>query len=262
MADAEINNPAWHYAAIGDPAKKPTFVWLHGWGQDHTSFTRLSALFKGHGHHLLFDQPGFGKSTALPAMDGEAPGTADYADALAGILVPFEDCIFIGHSFGVRVSMQMAARHPNKVAAIVGIAGAGLQRKRSLAFKVRAFALRTLGKLARVSDKLFNTQCRDAFAVRFGSADYKNAGEMRGTFVKVVNENLTTEAMAAQCPVCLIYGADDTETPPELGQKYKSLIKHSELHELAGFNHWDILDRGAYQCEAIIKPFLKQRLGL
>lgn len=262
MAATRTNNPAWHHTAVGDSSEKPTFVWLHGWGQDHTSFARISALFGGHGHHLLFDQPGFGQSNMLLKNGDEAPGTADYADALAQVLDQYENCVFIGHSFGVRVSIQMAARHPKKTAAIIGIAGAGIQRKRSLAFKVRAFGLKTLGKLALLSDSFFNTQFRPAFASRFGSADYINAGDMRGTFVKVVNENLVNEAKSAQCPVCLIYGTEDTETPPELGQKYKKLITKSELHELAGFNHWDILDRGAYQCEAIIKPFLKKHVGL
>lgn len=258
--DNEKPSIHWHHTVHEGPKDKPIFVWLHGWGQDHSAFVRMANLFKAAGSHLLFDQPGFGKTPSIPAVGEEAPGTADYADALAAQLGSYKNCIFIGHSFGVRVSVQMAARHPDLVGAIIGIAGAGLQRKRSIAFKVRAFVLKTMGKAAKLSDSLFKTKLRAAFSNKFGSADYKNAGALRGTFVKVVNENLFGEAQKTSCPTCLIYGADDTETPPEIGKKYASLIANAEFHELAGFNHWDILDRGAYQCEAIIKSFLTNKL--
>lgn len=217
---------------------------------------RLADLIaKEGGRHLIFDQPGFGQTGRL--FDGA--GTADYADALAGQLQSFGPgpFVFVGHSFGGRVSVQMAAKHPTLVKAIILIGGAGLKRQRSLYFRIRAFLLKTLGRLARLSDAVFKTGLRDAYVERFGSADYKNAGPLRPTFVKVVNENLVAEAKATRCPALLIYGAEDTEAPPEIGRKYEQLMPIARFVEVKGFNHWDILTRGAYQCEALIKTFLK-----
>ncbi|SDD31850.1 alpha/beta fold hydrolase [Kordiimonas lacus] len=247
------HSPKWHFEQIGDEGQ--SFVWLHGWGQDSASMLRLAELFKAEGQHRIYDQPGFGRTGRL--QDGA--GTEDYADALALELAQVGPGphILIGHSFGGRVSVQMAARHPTLVKAIILIGGAGLQRRRSLAFRLRAFVLKTLGRLARLSDKLFSTSFRDAYVERFGSADYKNAGPLRLTFVKVVNENLVQEAKAVRCPVLLIYGADDTEAPPEIGKKYEQLMPIARFTEVKGFNHWDILTRGAYQCQALIKSFLK-----
>ena len=244
------NVEPWHEIQVGDTG--PSFIWLHGWAQDHSAFEKLASLFSATGRHRLFDQPGFGKT---PIANPEA-GTRDYADQLAVILKGTGTHIFVGHSFGVRVSIQIAANHPELVAGIVGIAGAGLQRKRSLTFKIRARAVRTWGQITRLLDRLFGTKLRTAFEDRFGSADYKNAGELRTTFVKVVTEDLSPEAEKAACPVCLIYGANDSETPPELGQRYAAIMPDAEFNELPGFDHWDILTRGAYQCEAIIKQFL------
>lgn len=242
----------WHCLINGEG--KPSFIWLHGWGQDLHAFDKLHSLLNSIGVHRRFDQPGFGKT---PHMEGD-PGTQHYADTLAEILRDTGPHIFIGHSFGVRVSMQMAARHPELVQGIVGIAGAGLKRKRSLWFKIRATYYRTLGKLARISDRLLGTKLRARFEARFGSNDYKNASVLRGTFVKVVNEDLSEQANKAQCPACLIYGSDDTETPPEFGKRYAAMINNAEFHELAGFDHWDIMTRGAYQCEAIMKRFIQK----
>lgn len=244
------NSPAWHEVAIGDNG--PSFIWLHGWGQDHTAFDKLAPLFAAQGRHRLFDQPGFGKT---PIINPEAD-TRDYADRLAHMLEGTGPHVFVGHSFGVRVSFQMAANHPELVSAVVGIAGAGLQRKRSLLFKARARIIKIWGQTARLLDRLFGTKLRPSFEARFGSVDYRNAGELRTTFVKVVNEDLSPQAAKAACPVCLIYGASDSETPPEFGRRYAEIIPNAEFNELPGFDHWDIMTRGAYQCEAIIKQFL------
>lgn len=241
----------WHEIEKGEGA--PSFIWLHGWGQELSAFNRLSDLFAKTGSHRLFDQPGFGNT---PIIDKE-DGPQDYADRLAEMLKGTGPHIFVGHSFGVRVSIRLAAKHPELVAGIIAIAGAGLKRKRSPAFKLKAALIHQWGKLTRVIDRIAGTQLRAGFQARFGSADYRNAGDLRTTFVKTVNEDLTPLARQLTCPVCLIYGAGDTETPPEYGERYASLIRGAEFHELPGFDHWDILDRGAYQCEAVMRRFLE-----
>lgn len=251
---------AFHHITIGGEdtdGNNSCFVWLHGWGHDHSSLSRLAQLFKNHGQHYLFDLPGFGKSV----NPDTGAGTADYADMLAAELHKLTrgPCVFVGHSFGGRVSVQMAARHPELVKAVILIGGAGLQRKRTIVHKLRATALRMLGKLARLSDQLFKTTLRDKYSQRYGSADYKAAGELRPTFVRVVNEDLSEQARQTQCPALLIYGSEDDEAPPEIGLKFESLMQNSQYHELPGFGHLDILDRGAYQCQALITDFLKSQ---
>ncbi len=250
-----------HRSDIGDPAGQPVFIWLHGWGQDHHALVPLAKLLKRFGRHVLFDLPGFGQTPMLH----KGAGTADYADALAKHLKRQNltlkgPVILIGHSFGCRVSVQMAARHPALVRAVIMIGGAGLKRDRSQMWNLRASSLIILGRLARLSDKILRTSFRQAYTHRFGSADYRNAGDMRDTFVSVVTENLIAEAAATNCPTLLLYGSEDSETPPEIGQKYAALIRNSQYVELEGFGHLDILSRGAHQLEAQIKPFLKEVL--
>jgi len=241
----------WHCEKFG--LGNQAFYWLHGWGHDLNAFKRMALLFKNGTVHTLFDQPGFGKTPALP----EGATTREYADILAAQLAGTKDAIFIGHSYGGRVAVQLAAHYPEMVKAIILIGGAGLKRKRSIVFKVRAAALRALGRVARLFDFFFKTQYRAAYIARFGSADYRNAGPLRGTLVSAVNEDLSQIARQISCPTLLIYGSEDTETPPEIGRKYENLIPIARYTELAGYGHTDILSRGAYQCEAIIKSFLK-----
>ncbi len=114
-----------------------------------------------------------------------------------------------------------------------------------------------MGKIARFTDTFFKTDFRTAYVQKFGSADYKNAGPLRQTLVSAVTENLIAQARNVRCPALLIYGSEDTDTPPEIGKKYETLIPVARYEELKGYNHHDILTRGSYQCEAIIKAFLK-----
>ncbi|WP_262692354.1 alpha/beta fold hydrolase [Kordiimonas aestuarii] len=251
--DIIMTNSCWFNFTEGTDGQ--SLIWLHGWGMEHASLKRLASLFKTTHKSTLYDQPGFGRTPKL----ADGAGTEDYADDLAAELegIPGAPHILIGHSFGGRVAVQMAARHPSLVKAIILIGGAGLQRRRSLRFKLRAYSLRNIGRLARLSDHLFGTHMRAAYVERFGSTDYKNAGPLRPTFVRVVNEDLSQPAKIVRCPALLIYGSDDTEAPPEIGRRFESLIPIARFVEVRGFDHWDILGRGAYQCEALIRAFME-----
>ena len=90
-----------------------------------------------------------------------------------------------------------------------------------------------------------------------GSADYRSAGALRPVFSRVVSENLTNVARNVQCPTLLIYGKEDTETPPEIGERLKMLIPGAELAILDSFGHLNILSEGRHQVALRIRKFLQ-----
>jgi pimeloyl-ACP methyl ester carboxylesterase len=229
-------------------------IWLHGWGQSHKSLLGLAGLFKKSAKNTLFDLPGFGKTPQL--KDGAS--TKDYADWLHSIIGPKSGPrILIGHSYGGRVAVQMAAHYQDDVDAIILISGAGLKRKRGIMWKLRAAILKIIGLETKILDAVFKTKFKDAYSNRFGSRDYKNSGPLKGTFISAVTENLNAEAQAVSCPTLLIYGEEDSETPPEIGQEYQRLIQNSDLKILKGFDHFNILSHGANQCQSLISLFLE-----
>ena len=190
-------------------------------------------------------------------MPPETWGTADYADAVAEWLRPMASrALWIGHSFGGRVGIQLAARHPGLLTGMVLIACAGLQRRRTFAEQVkknaRVAAFKIAKRFTRSGPQL------DRLRQRFGSADYRQAGAMRPVFLRVIREDLTAEAKRVQCPTLLIYGTRDTETPPEMGERLHSLIPHSELALLDGYTHLNILTEGRHQVAMKIRRFLEQ----
>ncbi len=225
-------------------------IWLHGWAHDHTALLKLAEFYRGRAQNHLFDLPGFGKSAPLDVT----AGTEDYARALYKVLPDRESRkrIIIGHSFGARVAVQLANLHPDAVDGLIFIAGAGLKRQRGPFWHVRAKALKLLGKIA----NLLGPSMKARYAERFGSADYRAAGALRQTFIKVVNEDLSDKAANITIPTLLIYGRDDNEAPVEIGEKYEQLIKGSRLLVLEGYGHLDILARGVHQCQLAIDRFI------
>jgi pimeloyl-ACP methyl ester carboxylesterase len=79
---------------------------------------------------------------------------------------------------------------------------------------------------------------------------------MRSIFLRVIREDLTPQAQQVACPTLLIYGARDTETPPEIGERLHKLIPNSELAILEGFTHSSILSEGRHQVAIRIRRFL------
>lgn len=229
-------------------------LWGHGWGQSAEAFQPLAEILKPFAVSSLIDFPGFGKSAPPP----ETWGTAEYADAVDDWLhtLPSAKFVWIGHSFGGRVGIQLAARHPGFLAGMVLIASAGLPRRRSLLQRVRINArvmtFKVAKRFVRKGPQL------DRLRQRFGSADYRQAGAMRPIFLRVARENLTAEAQHIDCPTLLIYGTRDTETPPEIGERLKALIPRSELALLEGFTHLSILTDGRHQVAIRIRRFLEQ----
>lgn len=227
---------------------KPLVIWAHGWGQSHAAFLPLAQPFLSKATHVFLDLPGFGQSPPPPAHWG----TEDYANAIADWLARINapPVIWIGHSFGCRVGLRLAQAHPHLIKTLCLIAGAGLKRKRPLHKKIY-FYLRI--RLFKALKKLIpEGDFKNKIMAKFGSADYKNAGPMKTIFIRTVNEDLTETARGVTCPVTLVYGEHDTETPVEFGERYSRLIPNANLIRLEGQDHYSVLAQGRHPVIKII----------
>jgi pimeloyl-ACP methyl ester carboxylesterase len=225
-----------------DDQRSPELVWGHGWGQSSEQLLPLAESLTPFAPSVLVDFPGFGETPAPPLTWG----TADYADAAAAWLsgLPKRPRIWVAHSFGCRVGLQLASRRPDLVSAMVLIAAAGLRRRRSLVertrLRLRIAAFKTAGRFASES-------ARERLRARFGSADYLSAGVLRPILTRVVNEDLSQVAVGVKAPTLLIYGSRDQDTPPDIGQRLSALIPGARLLILDGFDHHTILSQGRHQ---------------
>lgn len=204
----------------------PRVLALHGWRRDHRDFDVTLQGFDA----LALDLPGFG-STPPPE---EAWGSAEYATALHPVLEEMQSpAVVIGHSFGGRVGVHLAAQRPDAIAALI-LTGVPLLRRPSAGKPKLSFRVaRTLNQAGLYSDERMN-----ALRQKYGSEDYKVAqGVMREIFVKVVNETYEDQLRAVRCPLALVWGADDTAAPLPMAEEAAAMVPGATLTALPGVGH-------------------------
>lgn len=104
-----------------DPAK-PTVVFVHGAGLDHSSFGLQSRYFGYHGRNVLaLDLPAHGRSEGPPLRTIEE--MADWVSQVLQVLTISKAAV-VGHSMGSLVTLEFAARHPEQAEriALIGVA--------------------------------------------------------------------------------------------------------------------------------------------
>jgi pimeloyl-ACP methyl ester carboxylesterase len=98
---------------------KPTMVFVHGAGLDHSSFLLQSRYFGYHGWNVLaVDLPGHGRTPGSPISS--VKGMAEWVLKV----VPAGKFTIVGHSMGALIALECAASAPSRVdrIAMVGIA--------------------------------------------------------------------------------------------------------------------------------------------
>lgn len=232
---------------------------LHGWGCS-VELMRPVAQRLEDCTALMIDFPGFGGS----GHPTEAWGMPEYAACLEGVLeqLRFTPCAVIAHSFGCRVALYLVAHQKGLFDQLVLTGAAGLrkeatveQKKRQQTYQRYKKVLLALGKIPLM--KPAADALMDKLRRRFGSADYNAlSADMRATFVKVVNQDLSDCLPKVHVPTLLIFGDRDTETPLWMGQRMEKEIPDAGLVVLEGGTHFaylEQLDRFA----AIVRVFLK-----
>lgn len=209
---------------------EPSIIALHGWGRSRHDWSTVLP----HRNALAVDLPGFGAS---PAPD-TAWTTADYADALAPVLAQYPQSILIGHSFGGRVAVQVAARHPGLLGGVV-LTGVPLLRNEAPGGK-SPLKYRTARWLNRRG--ILNDDRMEKLRQRYGSADYNAAtGVMRGVLVNAVNEDYREQLVRMDelgVPTHMVWGEHDTAAPVEMARRARDLIgPTAELTIVGGSAH-------------------------
>lgn len=130
---------------------------------------------------ILLDFPGHGQSG-----EPQTPwAVEDFAGLVAELLgrLGVAGCDMLGHSFGGRVAIVLAAKRPQLVKKLVLVDAAGILPRRGISYYAKVYRYKLGKKLAKIGpiDRLFHLTERQKNA---GSAEYRAlSGAMRATFV-------------------------------------------------------------------------------
>jgi len=206
-------------------------VALHGWRRNHTDWDEVVSDMAA----LAPDLPGFGSA---PAPD-TAWGAADYAEAVMPLCSEGGPVVLIGHSFGGKVAVVLAATHPQHVAALI-LTGVPLLRPAGEPAPRPALGHRVAKQLHRAG--LLSDTRMEARRRRTGSDDYRAAtGIMRDVLVRSIAEvddgRYRRALEAVRCPVEFVWGQHDTAAVPAVAEEAAALVPTSTLTVLPGVSH-------------------------
>lgn len=217
-----------HRGGTGTP-----IVFLHGWGGDRHSLDALALRVREPSYSL--DLYGFGKTPldAPMTVDEYADGVAAWIDGVVGRSV-----IVVGHSFGGRVAISLAARHGALVDGVVLICSAGVKPRRGARYFLR-----------KARHKLLRLVGRDTASC--GSPDYRNSsGALRKTMVAAVNFFQESQIEQILAPVLVVYGKSDRETPPYIARRICRRLRDGALVAVDG-GHFCYLRNAALLAAAL-----------
>ena len=208
----------------------PQVLLLHGWGGSIESLQPVIQALAPQFDTTALDFPGHGRSS-LPPKPWHVSDFLDITMKLMdrlGLARPH----VVAHSFGGRVTIQLAAAHPERAGKLLFTAGAGVAPRPTLRRTLKRTAV-TVARSLRINSRIGS---------KLASRDYLNAGELRATLSLVVAEDLTPLLSSIRSRCLLVWGDRDQETPLYMGQTMKARIPDSELIVFPGAGHFPYLD--------------------
>lgn len=246
-----------HYELMGTGDKR--VVLLHGWGCSTELMNPVAERLSKDMTVLLIDFPAHGKSSEPP----EPWGVPEFAACLKELLekLDFLPCSVIAHSFGGRVTIELASADSKMFERIILTGAAGIRKQADGSSSRRTDTYKKLKALVAIARKchIFGNlpdRWQEALVQKYGSKDYAALSpEMRKTFVKVVNYDQSDKLSSIRNSTLLIWGDKDPETPLWMGQQMEREIPDSALIVLEGGTHFAYLEHAA-RFAAIARSFL------
>lgn len=213
-------------------------LFLHGWRSEAKVWLPIISNLKNIGAAIYaIDLPGFGGSQVPSA----AMTVGDYAEVVKDFIekLGLKNVVIIGHSFGGRVGIKLAAQKPEIVSKLILVDSAGFamgHNKKSL-----------MSAAAKIAKPFFKPKFMQGFRKKIyqniGAEDYVATPELQKTFVNIVSEDLTEDMKKINCLTLIINGENDADTPVEFGKKMNGLILGSEFVIIKDAGHFSFLDQ-------------------
>ena len=218
---------------ISEDKGKP-FLILHGWNSNSDRWVDIAEKISEKGFKVIVpDLPGFGKSGGL-----EYPWNLNkYVDWLEQFVKELNlgDFYLLGHSFGGALASKIAIKHAQEVKKLFLVSAAVIRKKTT-----KKGFLNKISKFVKLFSFLpyygFFRKAVYKFIIRKSDYVYVE-GVMKGTYLNVVQEDISFQMSFIKVPTVIIWGDKDDSTPIENAYTLSRQIKNSKLIVIPGAGH-------------------------
>ncbi|WP_127473100.1 alpha/beta fold hydrolase [Microbacterium sulfonylureivorans] len=222
---------------------EPVFVVIHGIGMGRGVFGDLTAHLDDDAQVIAVDLPGYGEAPEprrVLTMERTADLVAAFLDA--HVRTP---AVVIGHSMGAQIALEVAARHPETVAALVLVGPTIDPAARSAPRQIS----RLLRDLAVESPRV----------IALGAREYVRAGpRLRAKFRAMLAHRPEDVLPRVSAPTLVLRGEDDVVAPRAWCESIVAAMPDARLAEVAGHGH-ETMIRDAAPAAALIAEFVRGR---
>lgn len=218
-------------------SKIPILI-LHGWNLNATKFLPLQTELNKRGYDVFCpDLPGFG-NTQIPKNPLKL---SDYVKFVVSFIKQkkINRIVLIGHSFGGRIGIKLAADFPQYLHAVILTGAPGFTPVPRL--KILFFIF--LAKIGRIIFNFpilsFFQNVSRKFLYKIAKAsDFYNTDEnMRDTFKNIISESLKEYLLKIRIPTLLLWGANDKIVPLYIAKRMEKYIKNTQLKVIPYARH-------------------------
>jgi pimeloyl-ACP methyl ester carboxylesterase len=214
-----------NFKLLNEQSKKTPILLLHGWGGSIESLNafqeNLAKELENPTYNL--ELPGFGTS---PLLDGVC-GTHEYALFVKGFLKAnkIDEVILIGHSFGGKISIDLAVNKTVKIDKLVLINSSGVEPRNSLKKNLNKLISNLIPQKLKDWEELRAMYYKKILRER----DYLTAGKLRESLSKIVEEHYQEKLGEILSPTLIVWGENDSYVPLWMGRILEQKIKLSKL---------------------------------
>ncbi|WP_182086304.1 3-oxoadipate enol-lactonase [Aureimonas sp. ME7] len=246
MPFRSVNGIAIHYRLAGPPGR-PRLAFLNSLGSDLRIWDEVVERLSRDHELLLYDMRGHGLSEETPppySLDLHLEDFTGLLDALG-----WERVVPVGLSVGGLVAQAFAARHPERVEALVLLdTAAKIGTTQSWNERIASVEENGLASIsAAVVERWFGASFRsgEPAALRGWQAmlERTTVAGYAGTCAALRDADLRPECAAIRAPTLVAVGTEDLATPPALVRDTAERIAGSRFVEIPGAGHLPCIDQ-------------------
>ena len=235
------------WAAIHRPSRPaPSAIFIHGAGGTHQSFPASLRLI-GSIQPILLDLPGHGASAGAGRQS-----ITEYALDVVALMdsLAIDSAVFVGHSMGGAIALQIALDHSARVTALALIAtGARLPVNPALIAGILANTDATVDNLSRWM--WTRSAPADMVAQTAKIMRATPPAVTQGDLIACANFNVVQRLPNISTPTLILAADGDKMTPPRLSEELRSGIAESELKIVPRAGHMLQLEQPNVTAEAL-----------
>ncbi|MEA3295585.1 MAG: alpha/beta hydrolase [Patescibacteria group bacterium] len=205
---------------------------LHGWQSSKEKWEKVKNVLQKQQQVIVPDLPGFKKETRLKQIWD----LDDFVKWFEKFSLNKGKFFLLGHSFGGRIAIKFAIKHPDKIKALILVDSAGIipdiKHKKITKFIIYAQKISFL--------PFYNFFRKMFYKYILKTTDYVEAEKvpyLAETFKNVIAQDLTKYFSEIKVPVFIVWGDKDKLTPVSDAYIMNKKIKNSKIQIFKNIGH-------------------------